>query len=312
MLGDINDRLERISERMKKKRKWEMQLSDYKAELSDVEKMISGLEDQLTDEMKDVKKLERIGFTNVFRAILGIKEEKLNKEKQEVVAVQLKLKEANKTKKEIVQAIQEVKNKLQDVVNIEKEYDSILLEKEKIITESKSFSARQLFEVIEKKGDIQAYIKELKEAIQAGEIVKMALADAVSSLEKAEGWGTFDMFGGGAIAGLVKHNHIDQAEEHIHVAQSKMRTFQKELLDLEGNSEVQVDISGLLKFADFFFDGIIADWLVQGKIKDSLEQAKNQEKNVNRIITDLKYQKDQNEKTLEGIKKERETLITRF
>src|SRR5690625_2981068 len=301
MLGDINDRFDRINERIKKKRKWEMQLSDYKAELNEVEKVIS--------ELKDVKKLERIGFTSLFQTILGVKEEKLSKEKQEVVAVQLKLKEANKTKKEIDQAILEVKNKLKEAGNLEKDYRSILKEKEKIITGSNSFLARQLFDVSEKKRSIQLYLKELEEAIHAGEIAKKALADAVSSLESAEGWGTFDLFGGGAVTGLIKHNHIDNATEHIHVAQSKMRSFQKELLDIEETSDVQIEISSLLKFADFFLDGIIADWLVQGKIKDSLEQAKDQEESVSRIVTGLKFQRERKEKALDQIKQERKRLI---
>lgn len=312
MSGDINVRFEQIKERIKKKRKWEMQLSDYKTELNDVEKMIYRLEDQLTDEKKDVQKLESVGFTNFFQTLLGGKEDKLNKEKQEVVAVQLKLKEANKTKKEIEQAILEVNNKLKDVVNVEIEYHSILSEKEKIITRSNSISARQLFDASEKIGDIQAYIKELEEAIHTGEAAEQALADAVESLESAEGWGTFDLFGGGAITGLIKHNHIDQATELIHAAQSKMRSFQKELLDLDENADIQVEISGLLKFADFFLDGIIADWLVQGKIRDSLEQAKDQENNVKRIVTGLKFQKERKEIALDEIKKEREALIAGF
>jgi hypothetical protein len=309
MLEDLNDRFERINERIKKKRKWDMQLSDYKAELSEVEKVMSGLEDQLTYEMKDVKKLERIGFTNLFQTILGVKEEKLSKEKQDVVAVQLKLKEANKTKREIDQAILKVKNKLKDMVNIEEEYRSILTEKEKIITESNSFFARQLFDVSERKADIQVYIKELEEAIHAGEIAVHALADAVNSLESAEGWGTFDLFGGGAITGFIKHNRIDKATEHIHVAQSKMRSFQKELLDIEETSDLQIDISNLLKFADFFLDGIIVDLAVQGKIKDSLKQAKDQEANVTRIVTGLKFRMGRKEKELDKVKKERERLI---
>jgi hypothetical protein len=117
----------------------------------------------------------------------------------------------------------------------------------------------QLYELSEQEGDIKAYLSELREAITAGTSVTQALNSAIQSLKSAKGWGTFDLLGGGMISDAVKHNHIDHAKEYIHQAQSSMRNFQKELLDINEEANMQVDISGLLKFADFFFDGLIAD-----------------------------------------------------
>ncbi|PAV28883.1 hypothetical protein CIL05_14755 [Virgibacillus profundi] len=312
MYKDLNGQLVQIKGKMSKKKKWETQLTDYRVELSGIEDTITELEGQLTEEMKDVKKLEGIGLTSLFQTFFGEKEEKLRKEKQEVVGVQLQLKEAGKTKKEINESIMELENKLQDVVTIESEYQNILAVKEEMIHASNSASARELYDLSEKEGDIQAYITELNEAINAGETVKYALANAVTSLESASGWGTFDMFGGGMISGAIKHSHIDEATAYIHQAQTKMRSFQKELLDVNETAQLHVDISGLLKFADFFFDGILSDWMVQGRIQDSLEQARSQQSNIGRITSNLNVETGKKEADLAALEIERNALIERF
>ena len=39
-----------------------------------------------------------------------------------------------------------------------------------------------------------------------------SLDSVLSSLESAEGWGTWDLLGGGLISDLAKHSHIDDAK----------------------------------------------------------------------------------------------------
>lgn len=102
--------------------------------------------------------------------------------------------------------------------------------------------------------------------------------------------GTLDMFGGGTITGLVKHQHIDEAEDALHHAQTNMRHFQKELLDVQEQAHLEVDISEMLRFADFFFDGFIVDFMVQEKIKQSLEETISHHEKVNNILMKLNAQ----------------------
>ena len=40
-------------------------------------------------------------------------------------------------------------------------------------------------------------------------------------------------------------------------------------------------------FADFFFDGLFADWFVQSKINESLSNVRNAINNVENILQDL-------------------------
>ncbi|MBP2078046.1 hypothetical protein [Oceanobacillus polygoni] len=287
MYEAINEQLIRVRSAMSKKKKWEIQLADYERELIEIEMEISRLEKQVIAEKKDVQKLERIGITNLIQTLFGSKHEKLRQEKQEVIAIQLQLEEAEKTKHEISDSINELHDKLQGVMEADQDYQVLLSAKEQMMKEKDAAFGNRLFELNETEGDLAAYMMELDEAIEAGNKVKLALNNAMDSLESAEGWGTFDMFGGGMISTMVKHDHIDKATNHIHHAQTSMRSFQKELLDVDEVTDFQIDISGMLKFADFFFDGLIVDWMVQGRIQDSLQQARDQHAIVVSIIRKL-------------------------
>ena len=99
------------------------------------------------------------------------------------------------------------------------------------------------------------------------------------SLNSANGWGAWDMIGGGLVSGLVKHSHLDDAQagtEHLQILLSRFHT---ELADVYVDAQIRaVNIDGFLRFADYFFDGLIADWFVLSRIHDSQE-------NINQVKT---------------------------
>jgi DNA repair exonuclease SbcCD ATPase subunit len=309
MFTELNTRLVEVRGELRKKEKYQLQLADYIKENEVLEERLTQLRNQFKAEQVDVEKLEGFSLTNLFATLAGTKDEKLTKEKQDLLAAQHKLEEAAKTKIEIEEAIQELNNKLDLVRNAEYEYQQLLLQKENSIMTSSSPYAREVLELSEQEGNLTSYIAELEEAKEAGERVKYALKQAIYSLEKAENWGTWDMFGGGTISGVVKHQHIDEAEKYLHQAQTRMRQFQKELLDVEETAELEVNISDMLKFADFFFDGFIADYMVQGKISRSLRQTEEHYDKVSEILIDLSEQYEKNRRELQGILEKKRGIV---
>ncbi|MEH7108995.1 hypothetical protein [Bacillus sp. JJ1764] len=193
--------------------------------------------------------------------------------------------------------------------NTENEYQTLLRQKEELIKQSGASYAAKVFELSEQEGALKAYITELDEAIFAGRRVERALSDAIAALEKAQNWATWDLFGGGTISDIAKHQKIDQAEAYLRQAQTNMRQFQKELLDVKQTALPEVNISGMLKFADFFFDGFISDYLVQGKINNSLDQTKHHYNHVGDILTNLELQSERKRKKLEQIHHEKQVIV---
>jgi len=309
MFSDINEQLIKIKGDLRKKQKYKVQIEDFQNELEVVEGKISQLNDQFKSDQADVNKLERMSLTNLFATLSGTKDEKLSKENKELLATKHRLDEVLKIKLDIDESINELRNKLHPLSNVEDDYQKLLLQKEALIKSSDSTHADRVLELSEKEGNLRAYIDELNEAITAGELVKESLQDAENSLEKASNWGTADMLGGGTISGFVKHQYINDAEDYLHDAQTHMRKFQKELLDVQEEAKLEVDISGLLMFADFFFDGFIVDFMVQGRINDALDETREQYDKVTEILDKLVDQVKERMEELELVQKEKKFIV---
>ena len=130
--------------------------------------------------------------------------------------------------------------------------------------------------------------KEMNEAIQAGENALYSLRAAREELQKAGHWGIVDLFGGGFVTNLIKHSKIDNASHLMENAKYDLKKFQKELRDVTINTNLAIDCGGFLTFADFFWDGVVADWLVQSKINDAKRQVDDAIAQVEQILRNLK------------------------
>lgn len=132
--------------------------------------------------------------------------------------------------------------------------------------------------------------RELKEAIDAGERALSSLYLAQERLDSARSWGIFDMLGGGFFASMIKHSKIDDAISYMEDAKYNLQRFQKELQDVTVSADLTIEIGSFLSFADFFFDGFVADYFVQSKIADAREQVDEAIRMIERILPDLKSQ----------------------
>lgn len=130
--------------------------------------------------------------------------------------------------------------------------------------------------------------KELAEAITAGERALSSLRAAQEKLKSAKNWGLFDMLGGGLIASMVKHSRVDEASGYMESAKRDLQIFQRELQDVSESINLNLEIGGFLSFADFFFDGFVADYLVQSKISDAKKQVEDAIIRVEDMLVDLK------------------------
>lgn len=128
----------------------------------------------------------------------------------------------------------------------------------------------------------------MKEAMDAGERALSSLRKAQEQLNSAGNWGLFDMFGGGLFSTVMKHSKMNDAQDLMESAKSDLKCFQKELGDVNVPLDLKMEVGNFLSFADFFFDGFVADWLVQSKISDAKEQVSDAIYRVEQIMHSLK------------------------
>lgn len=297
MFTELTNEIIKSKEKVRYYEKLQTMLKNTKQSLNSETLKLEDLKSQLDKEALDVKKLEGLTITALFHSILRDKEEQLNKEKQELLLAKLKYDECNSSVTSLEELIAKYEASLKEYSNSQDEYDALIEEKKKLIFNINDKAKLQLIHITEELADIKCNIKELNEALSAGNAVHSKLQDVISSLESAESWGTWDMFGGGLFATASKHSKIDEANNHAFVAQNLINKFQTELKDVSIGTDIMLNIDGFNTFADYFFDGLISDWVVQSQIEESLQNVVDVSNNIQVIINRLKVSlNDINEK----------------
>lgn len=117
-------------------------------------------------------------------------------------------------------------------------------------------------------------IRQRDEAIAAGEQALVHLRAAETQLEKAKTWGMFDMLGRGILTTAMKRARMQEAQTILKTAQQALDRFSRELSDVRGFGSIHLESNDFLSFADFFFDGLLVDYMVQKRIVDALQQTR--------------------------------------
>ena len=113
---------------------------------------------------------------------------------------------------------------------------------------------------------------DITEAIFAAEDALQHLYQAKKYLKKASNWGIFDIFAGGFITSMIKHNHIDNAQDEIQYAKVALENLSRELQDVDHYIKVDIEIDTFVKLTDYFLDNFISDLFVQSKITSASKQ----------------------------------------
>lgn len=68
----------------------------------------------------------------------------------------------------------------------------------------------------------------------------------------------------------------------------QLRRFRTELVDVgDIQADLHVSIDGFLRFADFFFDGLFADWAVMDQISKSQQQVQSTRGQIAQVLSRL-------------------------
>jgi len=309
MFEQINDRIAMLKSKQRQRVNWEKRVKALEDDLKRKLSVRDQLAEQLQKEQKDVDQLTSLSLGALFYTLIGRKKEKLTKEEAELLQVKMNYENAADTATDIEADLTALKQQLVDVRYIDSDITLAIDEKTRLIEATNPALSAQLQVLTNNESEAQMNAKELKEAVSAGKAVLSSLSQAQDRLGSAKNWGTYDMLGGGLISTAIKHSRIDEARSAIHAAQRSLSRFQAELKDVQQNVDIQIDISGMLTFADYFFDGFITDWIVQGRIKDSLDQLSSKHKQTRTIVTGLETQLQKEEAKLHQLRHERITLI---
>jgi Chromosome segregation ATPases len=309
MFQEWNERLAELKNKQRHRTNWSKRETELQQELQRAVIVRDRLEEELRKEERDVERLNSLTLGALFYALIGKKREKLTEEEEEALQARIRYEEARDNVSDLEAELAEIKRNLAEVRYVDSDIDAVMREKKRVIESHLPALAAELQSITDMETEAGADRKELQEAVAAGKAVLSALDRAAERLGSAQNWGTYDMLGGGMIATSVKHRRIDEARSSIHTAQNRLRRFQSELKDVQKDVRIQIDIGGMLTFADYFFDGFITDWIVQGKIKESLGQVRDKRSKIRRIVSGLETELRRTESELAELARRRTQLI---
>ena len=284
----MHDDLFALQQKVAKKPLLESKLYELHTQRRQYDNQVISLRVAFRKEQEDVEKLEGRSLANYFYQVIGKLDDKLDQERKEAYAAKVKLDAAERELAGIESDIKEIQEQITDVLVAEARYKDALELKRRQLKDSGTQVADQILSMEERIAALQAQKQEIKEAISAGYSARSTADRILSELEDADGWNTWDILGGGGIiTHMAKHSHLDEAQDLVQELQSQLRRFKTELADIQISANMQVNIDGFLRFADYFFDGLFADWAVGDKISQSLSSVSNTKSEINRMLDKL-------------------------
>ena len=140
----------------------------------------------------------------------------------------------------------------------------------------------------------------------------MDVADGIAdSLDSASGWATWDLLGGDIIADVIKHGHMDDAQRGIEQLQRALRDFRTELADVRIDDDLDFQMDGFTSFGDWFFDGLIFDWMAMDHISKSSVQIQNTQNQLAMAISKLQDMQSAAALELEEVQGQLDNLVSR-
>ena len=287
MIEKMRAELAELSAGLQRGRKIDAMLQSLQEEEQSLARRGQELKAILSKEEADVERLEKTTASSILYAILGKKDDKLDEEQREAYAARLKYDAAVRQLDDCKARIDRLRREKSTFADCAGRYDRVFSDLRELLRKDPAYAER-LCALERQRGEITGQLKELEEAIRAGGDAMRQIDGIESSLGSAEGWGTWDLLGGGLISDLAKHSHLDEAQAGAERLQILLSRFRTELMDVSVDKELgAVNVEGFLRFADYFFDGLIADWSVLSHIHDSQESVRQVRQQVGGALSKL-------------------------
>lgn len=304
-----DEKLQQLQEQMARSKQLEAMIKELRNQRDSLTAQVRELESIKLEEQADVDRLEGRSLAAFFYNVIGKMDEQLDKERQEAYAARVKYDAAARELEGVEADLRRYESELSALRGCEHRYDEVLKEKADAIKAAGGSNGEEILKLEERNAFLESQKKELQEAISAGNAALSTTQQVLSSLDSAEGWGTWDLFGGGLVADLAKHSHLDEAQGAIEQLQSQLRRFKTELADVTIQADMQVNVDGFLRFADYFFDGLFADWAVLDKINQSQSQVQNTKSQIASVLSRLDSMMRTLEQEQVQIKSKLDTLV---
>ena len=258
-------------------------------------------------ESKDVERLQKDSFSTFLFKLVGKYEDKLEKEQRDEINAKINYDRAVTHLEQLENERRELGTRITNLRLEAKIFETELDSRRQQLAGKLSEPTGIHFAWLEdQRNDIISQITVIEEAQRVAARAKSTAKKVAKSLESAESWATFDVFGGrGVITNMAKYSHIDDAEEQFNILSHDLRELRDEINDVQGLTE----ISSGQRAVDFWFDNIFTSLSVRQKIVDNAGQIENLITGIKRAEYALKEKLSEKEKELAKNRQQEEELL---
>ena len=308
-LEDINAELEQVRQKLDRARKLSAVMEDLKAQHEERKRAAEDALKVLYREQEDVEELERLSFASFLARIRGEQAERLDQERREAVAAKARYDAARRDLEDLEARFRAAQEERAGLEGLRGRWKALMEEKEELLCQAGGERAKRLIQIGCDLDSLGSQIRELDEAICAGNDVGYALDQMIGQLDSAAGWGTWDILGGGMLATMAKHGRMNDAQNAAFQARQAISRFRTELADVSQFRVPDLQVGEFTSFADYFFDGLFVDLYIQDKIGTARRSAEETAAQVEDLLSQLRRERDRTAERAAELERERERLL---
>jgi hypothetical protein len=267
----------------------EQRMKRLNEKIYDAQDEVRSLLRKFESESLDVENIKKDSFSNTILKLIGKYEGRVGKETQEMLEAKIQYDRAAERVRALNEERNELARQISGLCGEKQLYESELQKREKTISSNITGEKYAAYNEIKNKQEfLLKQLTEIDEAIKAGNRVICTADSAISYLESAESWATYDAWtNGGIISHFAKYEKIDDAQAAFNRLNSQLKDFEKELLDINiDTSFASLGVDSTTRAIDFFFDNIFTDLRVRDKISGDKESVRRlRDKAANSIST---------------------------
>ncbi len=306
----IQSELERAVQARREHARLQQRLGAAEKQAQAIEQRVADLRTVLADEHEDVEKLESFSLTRIWATLKGSRDTDLDRESAERDAARYAVAEAEARLDVARRDVESLDAQLRGLGDVQADYAAALAAKERWLTDSGAPGAAELARIAEERGALLAEDTETREAHAAGLAARDLLRQAQQLLGSAASWSTWDTFGGGGLfTDMMKYDKLDRVTAQLRQADLALDRLSRELADVGMRAVGGVEIDGLTRTFDVFFDNIFSDLAVRRRIQDAAARVSGAVAAVEQVLHRLSTRGGEIATQLAGLEAERDALL---
>ncbi len=279
---DYDAALADLQEKIRRKKKAKNLLAHFTEEAARLTSVMEDRRKEYEVEQEEAEAMQSATLTLLLYTIMGLKEEKLQKEEAEALAALAAYETAKAELDHVLNRQVELRAEIRSLGNCERDYEEMLAEKKAYLLFKETAVNAEVETLEAEKAAIIRDSKELKEAMESGQYALRVARSVMDALAKAKALHFTDTYGyrnayrktiGSAIreneVDHEKHNTLVRLDHSIQTLGKYLREFAAELTDVSAipmEHLPETRFSDSLLFFDRWLDGLFAELVVSAKL----------------------------------------------